>query len=51
DDVLTLVVYRGYISRLVGNHEVLDYLNQRHPEILQEFHRVIKVSVTDGQQA
>ncbi|MBF0341460.1 MAG: ParB N-terminal domain-containing protein [Magnetococcales bacterium] len=50
DDVLTLVVYRGYISRLVGNHEVLDYLNQRHPEILQEFQRIIKVSVTDGQQ-
>ncbi len=50
DDVLNLVIASGYLSRLVGNRKVERYLNQNHPELLQEF-RAIVAAVSLDQSA
>jgi hypothetical protein len=47
-EVLSMVVYRGYLVRLMNNHEVVDFLKQHQPDILQEFQVIIKRTATDG---
>ena len=47
DDVLHLVIASGYLSRLVGNHEVERYMRSRHPEILEEFRAIIAAASLD----
>lgn len=49
-DVLTMVVYRGYISRILENSEVSEYLTQHHPDIFKELQRIAKTSATEPQQ-
>jgi hypothetical protein len=41
-DILNLVLARGYLSKLVDNKSVSRYLQQRHPEILGEFGVIIQ---------
>jgi hypothetical protein len=41
-DILDLVLARGYLSKLVDNKSVSRYLEQRHPEILGEFGVIIQ---------
>ncbi|MCX6056560.1 MAG: chromosome partitioning protein ParB, partial [Chloroflexi bacterium] len=45
-EVLTMVVYRKYLERLLENYEVTEYLSQRQPEVLLEFQRIVKTSDT-----
>ena len=49
-DVLTMVVYRGYVSHILENTEVSEYLTQHHPDIFKELHRIAKTSATEPQQ-
>ncbi|OPY84052.1 MAG: RepB plasmid partitioning protein [Syntrophorhabdus sp. PtaU1.Bin153] len=49
-DVLTMLVYRGYISHILENSEVSDYLSQHHGEIFREFQKIAKTSTTEPQQ-
>ena len=49
-DVLTMVVYRGYISHILENSEVSDYLTQHHLDIFKELQRIAKTSATEPQQ-
>lgn len=47
DDVLQLVLASRYLSRLIGNQEVANYLERRHPDILSEFKNIISVASLD----
>lgn len=40
-DHLLLMLARGYVAKLLGNNRVVQYLSQKHPEILQEIQTVI----------
>jgi ParB-like chromosome segregation protein Spo0J len=41
DTVLNLVVASGYLSSLMGNPRLSDYLERHHPEILTEFRAIV----------
>lgn len=41
DDVLHLVIASRYVASLLGNSEVAEYLQQHHPEMLQEFRAIV----------
>lgn len=47
DDVLHLVIATGYLSKLVANPEIEQYLSTRHPEILDEFLAIISAASLD----
>lgn len=47
-DVLNLVVARSYLTKLVGNHAVGAYLGEYYPEVLEEFHKIIKATALDA---
>lgn len=38
---LCLVVASGYISKLISNQPIENYLNQNHPEILRQFKTIV----------
>ena len=42
-DHLNLVLARGYLASLIGNGEVLRYLEKNHSEILHEFQKISEV--------
>lgn len=46
-DVLSMVVYRGYLSSLIENREVAEYLSTRYTEIFNEFKRIVKIHATE----
>ncbi len=41
DDVLTVIVFRGYLANIMKNPEVADYLSREEPEIFQEFKKIL----------
>jgi hypothetical protein len=45
-DHLDMVMARGYLTRLVGNERVSQYLAQHHKEILSEFNRIVEQQTT-----
>ncbi|MCP3381226.1 ParB N-terminal domain-containing protein [Bradyrhizobium sp. CCGUVB4N] len=47
EDVLHLVIASGYISKLIANRKVERYLDQNHPEILEEFKAIVSVTSLD----
>ncbi|WP_265313794.1 plasmid partitioning protein RepB C-terminal domain-containing protein [Sphingomonas lycopersici] len=47
DDVLHLVMASRYLSRLVENENVHEYLDKRHPEMLVEFQTIIGATSLD----
>ena len=49
-DVLTMLAYRGYVTRILENGEVSDYLSQHHPDIFKEFQKIAKTSATEPQE-
>lgn len=42
-DVLNLVLARGFLVRLLGNSAVVRYLKHRQPEMLREFEAIVKI--------
>lgn len=48
EDVLHLVIACGYVSKLIGNKKVERYLDQNHPEILEEFKSIVSVTSLDN---
>lgn len=40
-DVLNLVLARGYLTKLLENTTVCRYLTQRHPEVLEQFENIV----------
>ena len=47
-DVLLLVLARGYLGKLIGNKAVLRYLLQRQPDVLTEFENIVQTVALDG---
>lgn len=41
-DVLNLVLARGYLAKLLDNKQVVRYLKQRQPEVLEEFETIVQ---------
>ena len=44
NDVLNMVLARGYLGKLLSNKAVASYLQRRHPELHQEFREIVNVS-------
>lgn len=42
-DVLNLVLAKGYLSKLLENESVARYLQQRQPEVLIEFQKMVEI--------
>lgn len=47
-DVLTLVLVRGYLVKLLGNVEVAKFLRGKVPEILEQFETIAEASSLEG---
>ena len=48
EDMLNLMLARGYIVKLIDNARVLRYLQTNYPEILEEFGKIVEVTTVDG---
>ncbi|WP_315761437.1 plasmid partitioning protein RepB C-terminal domain-containing protein [Bradyrhizobium sp. SZCCHNS2005] len=48
EDVLHLVIASGYISKLTSNRKIERYLDQNHPEILEEFKAIVSAASLDN---
>jgi hypothetical protein len=46
-DVLNLVLARGYLMRLMENGAIVRYLKQRQPDVLKEFETIVKTVALD----
>lgn len=46
-DILNLVLAKGYLSRLLNNDAVQRYLTKNHPDILREFDRITRLVALD----
>jgi len=47
-DVLILVLARGYLGKLIDNKAVFRFLSQRQPDVLAEFENIIQTVALDG---
>ena len=49
NDVLTMVVFRGYIDKLTKNPAIADYLSREQAEIFQEFQNIVQINSAEIQ--
>jgi ParB-like chromosome segregation protein Spo0J len=49
-DVLNLVLAKGYLARLLENESVAQYLRQRQPDVLAEFDAIVETVSIEQQQ-
>jgi hypothetical protein len=49
NDVLTMVVFRGYLEKLTKNPAIVDYLSREQTEIFQEFQNIVQLNNTEIQ--
>ncbi|AOX99906.1 plasmid partitioning protein RepB C-terminal domain-containing protein [Jeongeupia sp. USM3] len=47
-DVLLLVLARGYLGKLIDNKAVFRFLSQRQPDVLAEFEHIVQTVALDG---
>ena len=47
-DVLLLVLARGYLAKLIDNKAVFRFLSQRQPDVLAEFENIVHMVTLDG---
>lgn len=47
-DMLNLVLARGYLVKLLENKAVAKHLRQRHTEVLEQFENIIETTALDG---
>ena len=48
DDVLHLVLASRYVERLIANDAISAYVQDKHPEILAEFHNIVAAGTLDA---
>ena len=46
-DVLNLVLARGYLAKLMADDSVLRHLKKHHPDVLNEFDAIVNMAVLD----
>ena len=44
NDMLNMVLSRGYLNRLLSNKAVASYLQRRQPDLLEEFRNIVKIT-------
>jgi hypothetical protein len=49
-DVLNLVLAKGYLTKLLENESARQYVAQRHPDLMVEFESIIATISLDQQQ-
>ncbi len=47
-DMLNLVLARGYLVKMLENKSVIKFLKQRQPEVLEQFQNIIETTSLDG---
>ncbi|MBV8646341.1 plasmid partitioning protein RepB C-terminal domain-containing protein [Paludibacterium sp.] len=47
EDVLNLVLAKGYLGKLLANEAVIRYLTQRQPDVLREFANIVEIDALD----
>ncbi|WP_345541755.1 plasmid partitioning protein RepB C-terminal domain-containing protein [Variovorax defluvii] len=48
EDILNLVVARGYIGKLIDNPQVMRYLQKHHEEVLEQFQTIVQSVSMEG---
>ena len=48
EDMLNLMLARGYIVKLIDNSRVLRYMQLHYPEVLEEFAKLVEMTTVDG---
>jgi hypothetical protein len=46
-DVLNLVLAKGYLAKLLENKSVARYLRQKQPDVLTEFEAIVQTASLD----
>jgi len=46
-DILNLVLARGYLAKLIGNEAVIRFLSQKHADFLSEFSNIVDTTSLD----
>jgi hypothetical protein len=46
-DVLNLVLARGYLAKLMANDSILRHLTRHHPDVLSEFDAIVSMAALD----
>lgn len=46
-DILNLVLAKGYLAKLMANEAILRYLTKRHPDVLNEFASIVRMVTLD----
>ena len=44
NDVLNMVLARGYLNKLLANKAVASYLQRRQPDLVEEFRSIVKIT-------
>ncbi len=48
EDVLNLVLAKGYLQKLLDNAHVADFLSRHQPDILREFQTIVDTVSLEG---
>lgn len=48
EDMLNLMLARGYIVKLIDNSRVLRYMQLHFPEVLEEFGKIVEMTTVEG---
>ncbi len=48
EDVLNLVLAKGYLQKLLDNAHVADFLSRHQPDILREFRTIVDTVSLEG---
>jgi hypothetical protein len=48
EDMLNLMLARGYIVKLMDNPRVMRYLQAQYPEMLEEFSKLVETTSIDA---
>ena len=46
-DILNLVLAKGYLAKLMANEAILRHLTKNHPEVLNEFDSIVRMVALD----
>ena len=46
-DVLNLVLAKGYLAKLMANEAILRHLTKKHPDVLNEFDSIVRMVTLD----
>ena len=46
-DILNLVLAKGYLAKLMANEAILRHLTRNHPDVLNEFDSIVRLVALD----